>query len=455
MCVLAVMSAVVLCVLLGDGGDVGGMLLSFAVVATPAAAVAVGEPLTTSAVGSGSPNLNLDDIDQVITKIRPMRTPLDQLSRYAGYEKVGSNKVRAYSVDTRPTKTAVAVAYEEPTALAVTAAAVQGTIQMTDNACFDVGDTILIPAVRGYKVDGTTQAGSLMLLVVAKSAEGYPIVRAANGKKIGTVEKCVPTIAADSVCVRMGKAAAELDVLVAQFEMMPKDDENYCQRFKCMVEESTWQSMINKEVNWTLSDQEEAGIYDMKLGMEKSFFIGVKSEIYDPNKKSTIYTTGGIWEKAGKQYEYVGTADWTYSNFVDMAKLAFVGNNGGSKKVLFAGSELLAKLNKIKVDNVALMGKTVKKWGIDFNEVVTHFGTFYILHYELLNDLGMSANGFALDPDFLKKKCFEKMKSEVIDLQKLMIRDSKGVLMTETSCVFITNPDAHMRIVAVAAPVVP
>ena len=50
--------------------------------------------------------------------------------------------------------------------------------------------------------------------------------------------------------------------------------------------------MSNKEVPWDMSDQEEAAIYDMRLGMEKSFLFGVKKKLWDPAKKENILLTG-------------------------------------------------------------------------------------------------------------------------------------------------------------------
>ena len=41
-------------------------------------------PLTTELTHEGSPDLLLNEIDQQIVKIRPMSTPIDQISRFAG-----------------------------------------------------------------------------------------------------------------------------------------------------------------------------------------------------------------------------------------------------------------------------------------------------------------------------------------------------------------------------------
>ena len=61
-----------------------------------------GEPLTTAIVETEAPGLLRSEIDSRIVKIRPMSTPLDQISRYGGARQCRSMKVEYYSVDTKP-----------------------------------------------------------------------------------------------------------------------------------------------------------------------------------------------------------------------------------------------------------------------------------------------------------------------------------------------------------------
>lgn len=60
----------------------------------------VDEPLTTDITREVAPGLLLNEIDQQIVKIRPMATPIDQLSRCAGSKHSGSMIVDYHNVDT-------------------------------------------------------------------------------------------------------------------------------------------------------------------------------------------------------------------------------------------------------------------------------------------------------------------------------------------------------------------
>ena len=68
----------------------------------------VGGPLVTDLTRQASPSLLLNEIDQQIVKIRPMSTPIDQISRYAKAQPSKSFEVKYYSVGTRPVKTTLA-----------------------------------------------------------------------------------------------------------------------------------------------------------------------------------------------------------------------------------------------------------------------------------------------------------------------------------------------------------
>lgn len=78
----------------------------------------------------------------------------------------------------------------------------------------------------------------------------------------------------------------------------------YCQNFMIQVEQSTFDKIAAKEVNWNFSDIEEDGVYDMRLAMENTYLFGVKQVIKHIAKDGmNTWFTGGIWWMAGKDIE--------------------------------------------------------------------------------------------------------------------------------------------------------
>ncbi len=405
------------------------------------------EPLTTDLTRAASPELLLNEIDQQIVKIRPMATPIDQLSRCAGSKHVGSMIVDYYNVDTKPTTAEVASDYEEPDAGSATTEDTRITLSTNNDDMFDVSDTILVQGVYGYNESGTMPSKEeLVLYVVARDDNNGLKVQAVNGKKIGTVEGCVPSIEEGTILIRMGRAATELDVMSPQFEALPHKAQQYCQIFKMQVEQSTLQKLSNKEVPWTMNDQEEAAIYDMRLGMEKSFLFGVKAKIWDNVKKENVMLTGGIWKQAGKEFVY-NAQGINQESIIDMMRKAFTGNAGSKRKILIGGSELIGTINKLDYNRVITASDTITKWGIDFTELRAKFGTLYVLLSEVFDECGMAANGMIIDPEYLQKYVHQPFSAETLNLKASGVRNVDATVLTETSCLVLRYPKAHMRIV--------
>ena len=155
-----------------------------------------------------------------------------------------------YSVDVKPTKATLSETYTEPASGSATTAAQKVQITTSNNDIFEVSETILVQGVKGYESDGKTQSkADLVLYISSKEETGELNVYAINGKTIGSITGCVPTIEQGTTLIRMGRAATELDVQTAQFEALPVKDQNYCQIFKMQIEQSTFRKSPTKRWN--------------------------------------------------------------------------------------------------------------------------------------------------------------------------------------------------------------
>lgn len=400
--------------------------------------------------GEEDPDFYSKEVDKRITKMRPMRTPIDQITRSATtISKSGSMIVQYYSVSTRPIKTTVKAQVN-----AMTSGQASTTVQVDDSSIFSITDTIRVVGVKGFKPDGSTQdTKDLMLYVVGKNDEtGYPIVIAINGKKNSdNSNSLVPQIAANTKIIRMGRAASEIDVETGQFYNLPTPEEQYCQKFMMQVEQSTFDKMWDKKVDWNFSDMEEDGIYDMRLGMENSFLFGIKAKGKDPKKSGAdVYFTGGIYWMAGKDMavgtEAEGVVTITDDQMVDFLKDLFTGNDSGNgTKIGFAGSDMLAALAKMKSERFKVV-KEFERWGLKFTSFDSNFGKLLVMHHELMDANEKSDEMFVIDPEYLRKKTFKTWNRKEYDMEKLAKRDTRAVVMSEASCVYLVYPKAHARV---------
>lgn len=420
----------------------GGYALAFAVVAGVAnsGAHVTGEPLTTDITKEASPDLLENTIDKEIVKMRPMATPIDQISRQASAKPAESFEVEYYSVDTKPTHDTVKTATTE-----VSAAATAPTVSLDVNNpdMWSATDTILCKGVSGYDESGINKKGDLVLYVRKKADDNKLVCQAMNGSASAGNIGGIPVIAKDTVLLRMARASTELDVQTEQFESLPKKDSNFCQIFKLQVEQSTFQKMHAKEVQWNFSDLEECAIYDMRMGMEKSFMFGAKSKIYDANKKAYVYSTGGIWYQAGKEYRYNKDTTMTQTTFTNIIQQSFTNNSGNKNKILFAGKNLIEKIDNITFDKTVFTQNSIDKWGLTFRHIVYYFGELFVMNYELMNEMGMEDYGFIFDPDYINKYTYKPFKRNILDLN----RNSYTVVFSEASCLTLKYPLSHMRII--------
>lgn len=439
------MAAIVLWWIIAGDGDV--TMASAALIAgTNGGKHVVGGPLTTTLANAASPELLRNEIDERIVKIRPMSTPIDQLSRFGGCRKSGSMVVDYYSVDTKPTETTLNEEYDEESSEGKSGDFHIATIYTDRDDIFEPSETILVPDVQGYDAEGVNFEGSLVLYVLAKDSLGGVKVIAVNGKAISGNRNYVPTIPRGARLIRMGRAASELDVQTAQFEALPVKKQNNCQIFKTQVEQSTFQKIANKEVGWNFSDQEEVAIIDMRLGMEKSFLFGSRARIFDSTKKEEILLTGGIWHQAAKEFKY-DKSSFNSDTIIDICRDAFTTNAGSNRKILIGGTGLIERINKLDYNKVITAGDTITKWGIDFSELRSKFGSLYVLHSEVFDQCGHYNDGFVVDPEYITKYCHVPFRAEKLDLRKSGIRNTDAIVVTEASCLVLRYPQAHMRVI--------
>ena len=411
----------------------------------------------------GDPNFYLSDVDKRIVKIRPMATPIDQISRYAKASSCNSFEVKYYSVGTREIKcTTNAVVAKQTSGASI-------SLPVSDVNMFTLDDTIRVVGVKGvyddkgkkYESDNDNTPDLILCVCGKDNTTNMPTVYAVNGEMDSTSKQpiFVPAIPKGTTLVRMGKACGELDVQTGRFNNIPMPETQYCQNFMIQVEQSTFDKIAAKEVNWNFSDIEEDGVYDMRLAMENTYLFGVKNVIKHVAKEGMLtWFTGGIWWMAGKDIE-VGEWDAekkcaviTDENLVDITKDLFVGTGIGNKrKILFCGSDMLSAFSKIKSDKFRLKD-TVEVWNLKFKSWDTDFGEVLTIHHELFDVNGMSDCGFAMDPEYLSKKTHVSWARNVLDLQKAGIRRTDAVVIQEVSCLYLRYAKAHARMRLAKAP---
>ena len=385
-----------------------------------------GVPLTTEVTNQAVPGLLTNAIDKAVVKIRPMATPIDQISRMGHVRSVDSMDVDYYSVDTRVDSDSVISA--EVSAETAGDDNPLYVLTVSHPSRFEATETF------GYGADGVDSVG----YVVEKNADGTLLCASVKGD--------LSELASGGKIIRMGRAATQLDVQSPQFSALPVKNTNYCQIFKMQIEQSVVMKLSHKEIGWDFTDQQEAAVYDMRMGMEKQFLFGKKAKVYDPRKQETVTFTGGIWDQAGKEID-VTLNGFDSKALVDMLRQAFTDNSGSRRKVLIAGSELIAALHRIEHTHVITARDQVTAWGIDFSELQSKFGRLYVVFSDIFDVMGMAGNGIIVDPEYIQKHVFIPFNAERLDLRGSGQRNTEAMVLTEASCLTLRYPEAHARVI--------
>lgn len=251
--------------------------------------------------GKGDLDFYQKQVDKRIVEMKFESCPIDQILRAEQkVNKSDSIRIQYYAVGQRPilTKTTEAIVST------VGGSGTPTTLKVAANNVLDVMDTVMFPEVLGYKSDGSTRetVKPLIARVVGVDANGYLMIIAINGGTSSGSKWGVPAIAAGSTVLRLGRAAGEKDVETGAYYELPEPSEQYCQRFIMQCEQSIIERMSAKKLDWTFTRQERAAMDDMRGGIERSGLFSAMG-VTRFQKSGNIYTTDGIFWKAGKDIE--------------------------------------------------------------------------------------------------------------------------------------------------------
>lgn len=410
----------------------------------------VGGPLTTTIASGASEGLMLNEIEQRVVRVRPMSTPVDQISRMADTRRAASMVVDYYSVDTKPTEATV----ESWTALTGAASMMDGCpcfrLVTSNDDLFAPTETILVPDMAGRhdRDEAMKNRAALVLYVADRSADGngFTVVAVNAGMNASTGDYDLD-VTKGMRLVRMGRAAAELDVQTDQFEALPVKESNNCQIFKAQVEQSTVMSLSRKEVGWNFSDQEEVAVMDMRMGMERNFLFGTKARLTNRRTGNETLLTEGIWSQA-RGVILLPEGELTHAGLIGMMRKAFTGAAAGStRKILVAGSGLIERLNALEPYRTVGAREKSTRWGIDFSEITSKFGTLYVVHSEVFDACNHENDGLILDPEYVTKYVFVPFSVESLDLKGAGVRNVDALVITEASCLVLRHPATHLRVI--------
>lgn len=435
------------------------------------------DPNNPNARGNG---IDEQDISREIAKLRPDEYPLDTILRNLPIkvEKTESPEHKFYQQSGKPWKDTMPSSGEGTgsgtsaanAAVAYTYASGNGLtsifIKVNNPNVFREKATILLTNCTVTRdATGKMQLGANASTVTDYRQEFHVLSKSGSvlelqpiGGMLGTGANAgkyvVPNFSySTAVVIRCGSAFGEKDMTAEPSGITPEPSVQFCQKFIAQVEETTWQKLTKKEVDYDLTDMEADALFEFRGEIEMSYLWG--SRFFKGDQKSgRIYFTEGIIRtienKGIAPLEYgTGGADRTITNamWMNWLKSLFTGNNGSKERVAFCGSGLIAAIELFQLTSsqkqMQITAVPDTYLGVKVTKIVNTFGELMICRHPLFDETGWEDYGLVIDPQFIRKKVFEDMKAENVDYKSSGQKDVDAKVIKETSCPVLKLPELH------------
>lgn len=371
-----------------------------------------------------------DDLNKTIIKVRPSEVALDTLTRSIGNTRTcNSWECGGFEIGTRDVIDTVNAD--------VAAAAPEVSMIVDKKKMWLPGDMILIDGVAGK--DG----GPLGLYVVSRG-NGNAI----NVVALNSTDGNVPALTKGTTLIRLSTGYSEKAAQASPYNISPTTRKNFCQIHMAQVEETVIHGLQKKKVDMDISTYKEQTIWDMKFGMERQNFFGVK-DITQNADGETVYSSEGVWWQCSNMFTFIKDKNWANSDYVRMCRQIFDGNNGSDTRFLFAGPGLLERLAYVDAYTKQFGSKqTEVVHGVKVRRIVSDFGELLIRPVSSLF-LGSFADcGLVLDMNYVVKYVREPLHSKALSLDESGQRRVKAIRLLEDYALFLENLPTHCRIVA-------
>lgn len=356
-----------------------------------------------------------------------------------------SRKFSSDGVQVPLTFSMLAARYEEPAPSAVSSDDVLVTLSPASVEPFNAGDLILVQGNYGYESDGITLSQQQLILYVCEVGSENLVVEAVNGKKIGDVAGCVPSISRGAVLIRLGKASSIEDAISSgyNFETIGAKTQQ-CQRFTAFIPEAS------SSVNGVITDQtvfnelEKRCFDEFILSRDISYLFSSIGE-FENLDGETVITCRGIWSECGKEFPY-GDEGFVEGSIVDFMCELFSGDKSESRyKVALCGRLLFGSLLKAHYDSCNYSCEHLDVNGVAFLKITSPYGTLFACESDIFYI--EEDSGIVLDPAHLERHVYQPLRGDFVDYVDSDGNRVRGLLLSEESTLVLANPKSFSRII--------
>lgn len=416
-----------------------------------------GAPLSAGLTDEAVPGLLHTPFDKDVTVMGYPDTVVNQITREMGYRSIKSMKFDSFSIDQRRSSDTTTGA---TTITAANAAGVKvfpqkaiTSIPVANVDVFHETDQVIFKGVAGYDRNGQPHKFYYLNAYVCEvDRENTKIkVILTNANPAASLNVSEIVIPEETEVLILGHAMAEEDAHVAPFQSIPEPTEHFMQKF--MVQASVTNVFLDSEknVNWGLADIRETLTREFLLEIEKTYLWGHKGYFLDPKTNKFIRTLGGLFEQLleeGVAPIEVWKGDLTDESIIKTMSEIFVGNRGSERRYMLTGMDFASALFSLKsMQKQVSTNATRRQFTYDWQEWKLFNYTILNKPYALFDMLGFGNIAFVFDKANIERVVFRAMDEDMLDLNKLMIEDSKVMRCSEISSIVLKYAKCHRIII--------
>jgi hypothetical protein len=375
------------------------------------------------------PDLDMSDVEKYVTETKPSRYPVYSIVQNGRRNKSDSFEYKWYLSDYMPVLDRLTAA-----ATIVTTAGTTSVLKVANRPYFEIHQVLFPKSATIVNTKGEV----LALLVVSISSTGVEVIPL-NGDPGQTY--AIPN---NTELILSGTAKSEIDWGTDSKVNYPYPETNYVQMFMAEVSETEYQKINLKEVKWGMSDYVRTAIDRFKNSMELTFLLGSKSEVIDPIANNQKRTSRGLLN-FGIQHLPTPTA-WDEAQLIKMFSDIFDDNNGSDERYLLADKVFLSNILGMKfVQLQQAANSTNARLNINWQDIQVGGNTLHIKRYNLLDRMGTQNAAIFIDPENIGKAIQIPMQEhhEGLDTNRVRGKNIETVVIRETSCLTVYNPETH------------
>jgi hypothetical protein len=375
------------------------------------------------------PDLDMPDVEKYVTVLEPSRHTLFSIVQDGRRSKSDSFEYKWYLSDYMPVLDRLTAA-----ATIVTTTATTSILKVANRPYFEIHQVVFPKSSTIVNLKGEV----LALLVVGISSAGIEVIPL-NGDPGQTYS--IPN-ATDIIL--SGTAKSEIDWGTDSKTNWPYSETNYVQMFMAEVSETEYQKLNLKEVKWGMSDYVRSALDRFKTSMELTFLLGSKSEVIDPIANNQKRTSRGLLN-FGIQHVPTPSA-WNEAGLIELCSRIFDDNNGSDERYLLADKVFLGNILGLQfVQRMQNANSTNSKLNINWQTLSIGGNTLHIKRYNLLDRMGAQNTAIFIDPTNIGKAIQIPMQEhkEGLDTNRVRGKNIETVVIRETSCLTVYNPETH------------